>query len=85
MGLHICIQKIDGTEHPSWDFTRQGDDRENAKILSKDHHQWHSGKPVWEDDVFLMRPTATTKLVGSRGAEMMEILEDPVWWVYVSY
>ena len=85
MGLHICIVDKDYKENPDWDFIRQGDDRKNVSLLNADHESWHSGRPFWEDDYFLMRPTPTTKLVGYRGEEMMRILEDPQWWVYVSY
>lgn len=85
MGVHIYIEKKDGTEHPTWDSFRMGDDRENASILANDNLQWHSGKPFWEDDRFLLRPTETTKFVGERGREMEGILKDPEWWVYLSY
>ena len=85
MGVHINIEKKDGTEHPTWDSLRMGDDKENASILANDNISWHSGKSFWEDDRFLLRPTETTKFVGERGREMVEILKDPEWWVYLSY
>ena len=75
MGVHICIEKKDGTEHPTWDSLRMGDDKENASILANDNISWHS----------LLRPTETTKFVGERGKEMGDILKDPDWWVYLSY
>ena len=34
MGVHINIEKKDGTEHPTWDSLRMGDDKENASILN---------------------------------------------------
>ena len=83
MGVHISIQKTDGTNHPTWDDLRMTDDRENASILANDSLQWPSGKSVWEDDWFLLRPTETTKFVGERGREMAEILKDPEWWVHL--
>ena len=85
MGLHICIVTKDGREHPDWDYIRQGDDRDNAKLLTRDHNSWHSGKSYRDDDWLLMRPTETTLLIGDRGAEMTKLLEDPKWWVYISY
>jgi len=85
MGIHICIEDKGGNEHPDWDYTRQGDDRENVKILSADSEQWPSERSFYGDDRLLLRPTPTTKLVGKRGLEMLEILKDPKWWVHVSY
>ena len=85
MGVHIVIIKKDGTKHPTWDDFRMVNDRENASILAKDNISWHSGKSFWDDDLFLLRPTETTKFVGERGREMEEILKDPDWWVYLSY
>ncbi len=84
MGLHICIKDQDGNDHPEWDFTRHGDDRENAKRLCQDCTKWPAEPRFYGDDFFLLRPTETTELIGDRGREMMQILENPEWWVYLS-
>ncbi len=82
MGLNIVIQDKNRKEHPSWDWIRQGDDRANAGIISREWPAENFG--THPDDEHLHRPPPNAKLLGSRGAEMLRILADPKWRVYLS-
>lgn len=88
MGVHIIVQDAEGNEHPEWDFIRQGDDRENARRIGEGPHQTFRASPILDDpDGILFRPDPDNpwQLLGRRGEDLNRLLENPRWWVRLSY
>lgn len=95
MSVHICIETLDGQEHPDWDWSLNGGHKEFAReimhTLPSKQHQRNDN--VWMDDTAHCRPTDFTAwrsaIIGIPNQELFEkmlnILEaDERYWIYVS-
>lgn len=99
MGINICIEKLDGTEHPDWDCARYVGDRDfmewmrglpytrAGKVPTGEHDDlddnWHYFRP---DDIDAWEARLPQDRCNpDRFLTMFKILrENPDYWIYLS-
>jgi hypothetical protein len=92
MGVHIKVEKLDYTEHPTWDWIRHAGDRDFPAFVSLLPAVKHWVDP---DDAPHMRPAdiATWRAAlaarewpnPGRFEQLLDILEqEPDYWLYFS-
>ena len=93
MGIHICIVKADGTEHPDWDGIRCAGDREIPAIVFDIPHDQSCmfGDPDYEtyrptDFAAFRERLSVFDYNQTRWQQMADILEnEPDYWLRFSY
>lgn len=95
MGVNLCIETLDGQEHPDWDpFINGGHKQFAREIFGKLPYETHRKHPdPWYDDSEWYRPTDfdawREALKGFVNEDlfmkMIDILEsDDRYWLYIS-
>lgn len=97
MGLNLCLQTVDGKDHPLWDWGRHSGDRDVLGIIEAGCGLVSYPPPdqfePWNDDRQWYRPADPNALDrcvwptfnDKRWAQLVRILrEEPGYWIYLS-
>ncbi|HEV2747219.1 MAG TPA: hypothetical protein VGW34_07970 [Allosphingosinicella sp.] len=93
MGIHICLRKLDGSDHPEWDSLRHAGDREVLTIIDRAAGLINNRPPdynPWIHKELMFRPADPEKLADAtwpdvnpeRWRLLTRILrEEPDYWI----
>lgn len=88
MGVYLCVQKLDGTDHPDWQWGMAGD-RHLARLIDGPgiqyvEDEWH--RPIDFERFENMSETIEDDWVRSRFDTLLRLLKaEPDYWIYVSW
>lgn len=97
MGVNICMQTTDGSDHPDWDYCRYGGDKAFVRAFFDSglgNKTWTPDGFPYTDDRCLYRPADITafRAFGNaqespeRWAKAADIFEaSPDYWFYFSW